>query len=107
MVRSKIKSYLGFCIKARKIALGSGSIEAIKGKAFLIIVSADGAKNTQKLAIKYMNRFSCPLIVCKFGFEDAVNRPNCKIAAVRDENLANAILENLDDNYQLYAGGSI
>lgn len=60
------------------------------------------AKNSQRLALKFKNRFNCPLVVCKSGFEYAVNKSDCKIAAVCDSSLANAILENLNENYVLY-----
>lgn len=109
MVRDKIETYVGFCLRSRKIALGSGSIAAQKGKVFLILLSADAAKNTRELAIKYKNKFSCPLIICK-NFARLVLSPSCKIAAIRDESLAKAIAENAEsykDNYELYAGGSI
>jgi hypothetical protein len=72
----------------------------------LILVCSTASENTFKLAIKYKNRFSCPLIICKCGLENAVNKPNCKIAAILDESLAKAILDNVCDDYELYAGGS-
>ena len=106
MVKSKIETYLGFCIKARKIALGSGAIDTLRGGVRLIIVDGAATKNSQKLALKFKTRFSCPMVVCKSGFENAVNKVGCKIAAVTDGELAKAILNNLDENYELYAGGS-
>ncbi|MBD5632063.1 MAG: hypothetical protein HDP34_02380 [Clostridia bacterium] len=101
MARSKVESYIGFLRKSGKITLGSGAISTLRGGVYIIIVDGAAAKNTQKLALKYKNRFSCPLVVCESGFEDAVNKPGCKIAAVRDKNLSGAILDNLDENYHL------
>ncbi len=102
MVKSKIETYIGFLVRSRKITLGSGAISTLHGGVYLIILDGASAKNSQKLALKFKNRFSCPLVVCSLGFEKAVNKEGCKIAAVRDLNLANAILNNLDDNYRLY-----
>ena len=99
MGRSKIETFIGFCIK-------SGAIEAVKERVYIIILSGEAAVNTRKLAVKYSDRFHCPLVICKSGFEEVVNRAGCKIAAVRDKNLAKAILENLDNNYELYCGGN-
>ena len=101
MAKSKIETYIGFCIRAGKISLGSGAISTLKGGVYLIILDGTAAHNSKRLALKFKNRFNCPLLVCKEGFEKAVNREGCKIAAIRDENLANAILNENDANYQL------
>ena len=105
MSKGKIETYIGFCIKSGKITLGSGGIYSLKSGVYLIIVDAEAAKNTQKLEMKIKNRFSCPLIVCKSGFEAAVNKSGCKIAAIRDRELSKAILTSLDETYELYFGG--
>lgn len=98
----KIESYLGFCLRARKIVLGSGSVDLLKNDVHLIIVCSTASENTFKLAVKFKNRHSCPLMVCKVGLENAVHKEGCKIAAVRDKNLAQAIVENADGDYELY-----
>lgn len=101
MAKSKIDTYIGFCIKSGKISLGSGAISTLRGGVYLLIIDADSAKNSKRLALKFKNRFACPLVICKSDFATAVNKPGCKIAALRDGNLANAVLQNLDDNYVL------
>lgn len=106
MAKNKVETYIGFCVKARKILLGSGVVDTAKSGVFLILVCSTASENTFKLALKYKNRFSCPLVICKCGLENAVNKPNCKIAAIKDESLAHAIVENVCDEYELYAGGS-
>ncbi len=106
MGRSRIETFIGFCIKARKITLGSGAIDTLKRDVYALIVSDDASENTKKLALKYKNRFACPLIICKSEFEVIVNKVGCKIAAIRDRRLAEAILESVDNNYELYAGGN-
>lgn len=100
MSGGKIEAYIGFSIKSGKIAIGSGAISAQKGGVELIILDAGAAKNTRKLAFKFKNRFNCPLVVCKAGFEKAVNREGAKIAAIKDKSLSEAILNNLDGNYE-------
>ncbi len=105
MAQSKVKSYVGFCIKSRKIALGAGAIGTLKDGVYLLIVDVAAAKNSKRLALKYKNRFSCPLLVCKDNFEEVVNKPLCRIAAVRDKNLADAILRSGDSSYELYTEG--
>lgn len=98
----KVEAYLGFCLRARKIALGSGAVDVLKKGVYLILVCSTASENTFKVAVKYKNRFSCPLIVCKCGLENAVHREGCKVAAVRDYSLAKAILDNVDGDYELY-----
>lgn len=95
---AKAETYIGFAIKAGKLIRGSGAVENIKKTVYLIIADFNASDNTKKLIIKYKNRFSCPLMYFKEGFEKAVNRAGCKVAAVLDENLARAILDNRGDN---------
>lgn len=107
MAKSKVETYIGFCIKSGKISIGSGAISTLKGGVKLLILDGNAAKNSKRLALKFKNRFGCPLVICKEGFESAVNREGAKIAALKDGELSDAILKNLDDNYELYVGGSI
>ncbi len=105
MSSGKIETYLGFCIKSGNITLGSGAISTLRGGVHLLIVDGNSAKNSKRLALKFKNRFNCPLLICKSGFEKAVNREGCKLAAVKEENLAKAILQTKDENYELFCGG--
>lgn len=98
----KVETYLGFCLRARKISLGAGTIDTLKKGVYLVMVCSTASENTFKLAIKYKNRFSCPLMICKTGLENAVHREGCKLAAIRDKELARAILDNAGGNYELY-----
>lgn len=102
ILAGKVETYLGFCLRARKIALGSGSVDILKKGVYLIIVCSTASENTFSLALKFKNRFFCPLIVCNTGLENAVHRAGCKIAAVRDPELAKAICANADGDYELY-----
>lgn len=106
MGKSRIETFIGFCIKSGKMTFGSGAVDTLKNNVYLLIVSSDAAKNTQKLAIKFKNRYNCPLLICKSDFENVVNRDGCKLVAVRDRGLAKAITESIDNNYEIYAGGN-
>ena len=100
----KVETYIGFSIKARKIALGAGTVDLLKKGVYLVIVCSTASENAMKVALKYKNRFSCPLIICKIGLENVVHKSGCKIAAIRDKNLAQAICDNLDGDYELCDG---
>ncbi len=105
MAKNKAETFIGFCVKARKIALGSGAIGVLRRGVYLVLVCSSAGENTKKLALKYKNRFNCPLMICRCGLENAVNKPGCKIAAVRDKDLAKAIAANACEEYEIYAGG--
>ena len=104
MIKSKIESYIGFALRARKIRLGSGAISTLRN-ADLLIMDGTAAKNSQRLALKFKNRFSCPLIICESGFAELIGKEDCKLAARCDESLSGAILDNLDGNFRLYLSG--
>ncbi len=103
--QSKVRSYIGFCLKARKITLGSSAIGTLNGGVYLLILDGKAKKNSLRYALKYKNRFSCPLLVCNDNFEEVVNKPLCRLVAVRDKNLAEAILNSGDGGYELYTEG--
>lgn len=103
--RAKAESYIGFCLRARKIVLGTGATDCLKKGAYLIMVCSTASSNCLKLAQKYARRHSCPLMVCKSGLENAVHKAGCKVAAVTDRGLAEAIISAADENFEIYAGG--
>lgn len=105
MVRSKVESYIGFCVKSGAVTFGAGAISCLKGGVKLLLLSGDAAANSVRLALKFKRRFGCPLVVCGRGLEPSTGR-DCKLAAIKDAPLAEAILKNLDNNYQLYVGGN-
>lgn len=106
MAKTKIDTYIGFAIRSGKVVFGADSIGALKKGAHLIVLCASAAKNTTKLAYKFKDKFSCPLVICKNGLANVVFRDNCKIIAIKDENLAKAVVENIDDNYEIMLGGN-
>lgn len=101
-MEEKVEAYLGFCLRARKIALGMGTVELLKKGVYLLMLCSSASKNTFKLALKLKNTFSCPLIICNKGLENVVHKENCKIAAIRDKSLAKAISDNVCGAYELY-----
>ncbi len=105
MAQSKVRSYIGFCIKARKITLGANAIGTLSSGVYLLILDKNAAKNSLRFALKYKRKFDCPLILCNEKLEDVVCKKECKLAAIRDRNLADAILNGGDTNYELYTEG--
>lgn len=105
MAQSKVYSYIGFCKRARKITLGSSAVGTLKGGVYLLLLDKNAAKNSLRYALKYKKKFDCPLLVCGDDFEDLVGKPNCRLAAIQDKNLADAILKSGESGYELYTEG--
>lgn len=85
-------TFIGFAIKARKIAFGLNQIESCKKRIYLMIICHSASENTAKAAIALAEkRGAAALMTQGVLLEDIVNKPNCKSAAITDEELAAAI----------------
>ena len=87
----KIESYLGFALRAKKLAQGLNNIQTLKKGVYCLLLDGEAQKNSQKQAKKLQERFSCPLIIVS-GLGALLKREGCKIAALQDESLAGAII---------------
>ena len=96
---SKIKSYLGFCQKAGDLVIGYNNLEKIKKGVFLIIVDYSLGENTLKKVKKIANHLKCDVLLCKTLSE--LLSKEIKVVAIKNESLANAIKNNLDQNFTL------
>ena len=105
MAQSKVQSYIGFCKRARKITLGSSAIGTLRGGVYLLLLDKNAAKNSVRYALKYKRKFDCPLLLCGDNFEELVGKPECRLAAIQDKNLADAILNSGESGYELYTEG--
>ena len=100
---NKIKSYIGLCRKAGQLTIGYNNLEQLKKGAYLIIMDEKMGENTQKKVIKISQRLNCKLLICK-GLERYCDA-ECLVCCMRNQNLAKAVLQNLDENFALYQGG--
>ena len=92
---SKIKTYVGFAVKSRKIRYGVDDILKLKN-ADLIIVSDSLAESGMKKIEAFADRKSVSLIkLSEEEFFEVVQNISIKALAVLDENLADAIKKNL------------
>ena len=104
MQRSKVTAYLGFAKKSGNLRSGVNAIGTLK-RANLLILCQTASPNTEKDARKLSVKLGCPMLKSKLSVEELAGKENCKLLAVTDENLARAILDNLDDNFTLISGG--
>lgn len=109
MEKSKIETYLGFCIRARKIALGTDDVEKQRKNVFLLISDGSLGQSSWKVMLKAQEKFACPLLVSDVGIlGERLHRPAVKAAAIKDEHLALAILSAAESEpqFKLYSGGT-
>lgn len=107
LLASKAERYIGLCIRAGRLACGFNALDAVKKDVYLLILCSSASENAKKSALKLKNKFGCELLEYSGGLlEDVTGKPNCKIAAVREKNLAKAILSVTDDNLKIYSGGN-
>lgn len=109
MEKSKIETYLGFGIRARKMIFGTDDIEAQRKGVCLIVCDSGIADNSFKTIIKAQERLGCPLLLTETGLlGELLHKPAVKAAALKDKNLAAAILSVAEgeSQFKLYSGGS-
>ena len=108
MQTGKIATYLGFCVRSGKIAFGIDGIESLKKGVFLIVADEGLSPRSMKNAQALKDKFACPLVVASEGLlGDALKRPAVKAAAIREKNLAAAILTEAErlGQMKIYLGG--
>ena len=109
MERSKVETYLGFCVRARKAVFGVDDIEKQKKGVFLIICDGELSENSLKTVQKARESLACPLLITGKGkLGELLHKPAVKAVAIKEENLASAILSVVDDDpqFKLYSGGT-
>ena len=109
METSKIFTYLGFCIRARKIVFGTELISRQKKGICLLLADGSIGKSSFKAVLQASERFGCPIIITeadKLG--ELVNKPAAKAVAITDNSLASAILSVVESEsqFKLYSGGN-
>ena len=102
---SKIITYLGFCIKSGKIAFGLDNAEK-KKKIFLLLYDRSLSDNSTKQAQKLAAKQKCDVLVYGQSLGGLLHRDGCKLVAVTDQSLANAIRSAADgqENFCLLQG---
>ena len=107
-MKSKIETYLGFCVRARKIAFGVDETSKQKKCALLLVDEALGESSLKDMK-KAWERLQCPmLLVEKEYLGELLHRVGVKAVAIKDKNLASAILSVAENEpqFKLYSGGT-
>ncbi len=109
MEKNKIETYLGFCIRSRKIIFGTEMISRQKKGIKLLIFDGGMGANSLKIMVNSQKTHGCPLLQTDAGLlGELVHRPGVKAVAITEENLASAILSVVDSTQQIkfYSGGN-
>lgn len=94
---NKIKTYLGFAIKSKKIIFGYDNIITYKKKQILILSSSTVNEKVSMKINSFADKNNIKIINLKnITCEELVGRENSKIVSVIDENLASAIVKELE-----------
>ena len=105
----KISAYLGFCIRSGKIVYGVDEIAEHKKRISLLIIDGGLSENSRKEIYKAQERLACPLLETETDLlGELLHKPAVKAVAIKDKNLALAILSvvNGDSQFKLYSGGT-
>ncbi len=108
MEKSKIETYLGFCVRARKIVFGIDEVVKQK-KCFLLIADEGLGESSFKELKKAWERLRCPMLTAqKDALGTLLHRIGVKAVAIKDKNLASAILSVVDSEpqFKLCSGGN-
>lgn len=98
---NKIKTYLGFAVKARKLTYGIDALERNMRGVKLLLVSKTAAQNSYDKALLMASRAQKPVLVVD-DLSETLHRPGCKVAGLSDTSLAGAIIKNAEnEGYQL------
>ncbi|MBR2623090.1 MAG: hypothetical protein IKD15_02565 [Clostridia bacterium] len=109
MEKSKIETYLGFCIRSRSIIFGAETIEKQKKGVFLLVIDGGIGKNSLKPMLRAQEKLGCPLYITDEGaLAQWVHRPAVKAVAITDNNLASAMIKCAEGEpkFKLYSGGN-
>ena len=97
MTKSKLETFIGFSMRARKCKLGVNAVATLK-KAHLLILCKTASENTKKDAVKLAKKLNAKLIITASNpLSDYTHVENGKLIAILDYSLASAILSSEED----------
>lgn len=105
LTQSKLQTFIGFAIKSRNIKCGVNAVSTLK-RANMLIICSTATENTFKDAEKLAKKLFAKLYVLEgVKLEDLVLKSLCKLVAITDKGLADAIKNCNDNRLREYSGG--
>lgn len=102
MQKDKIEALLGFAVKANKLIYGLDNLELLKKKRYLYIQCHTLSENAKNKIKRLAQEKNVPILETKINLEDILHKINCKVVGLSDKQMSEAILQNINNNYQLY-----
>lgn len=96
--KSKAETYIGFAIRKGSYKIGVNAINTVKRAELLIICNTAG-NDTKRQSVKLAKRFSCKILKILRPLSEVVFRDNAKLMAITDKALAQAIIENSENEF--------
>lgn len=101
-MHNKLSSYFGFCVRSGKIVYGVDDIDKQKKSVFLIVYDGALGESSTRTLMKAQQRLGCPLVVASDGaLAELLHKPAVKAVAIKEQNLAKAILSVLEEEPSL------
>lgn len=98
----KIESLIGFAVRANKIIYGMDNIETLHRKRFLIMVCATLAERTLKRVQMSAKERKLPIVRVKHKLlEELVHKTQCKVIALTDNQMSQAVMKYVNENYEV------
>ena len=105
MEKSKAFTFIGFAIKARKVKMGVNAVATLK-RAELLIVCHTASENTVKDAASLAKKLKAKLFVLnEINLSEVTFKENCKLIAITDKPLSEAIFKSDERRLVEYSGG--
>ncbi len=101
VIRDKVESLIGFAVKAGKVVYGADTLESYKKRYHIIFLCNTATENTKKKVIAVAEKKHVPVVLSENVLENTVGRKNCKVVAVLDKQMSEAMLARLGENYRL------
>ena len=93
MNNNKVKSYLGFAIKAGAVVFGSDNLFVSKKLINLVLICSTQNEKVTNKVIRYCQDNNIKYIkLVDIILGDICTRPNCKVLGIIDKSLSNAIM---------------
>jgi len=105
LTNGKVNSYIGFAKKSGNLKCGINAIATLK-KAELLIICNTATANSFSETDKLISKFKCRAFISVTDkVENLSGKENCKLIAVTDKKLAEAIINNSGSDFKEYFGG--
>lgn len=100
VILSKLKSYLGLCVKSGGVVIGQDRLKKNNKKIYLLLVCPTASNNLKDLSYRLSEKFDCDCIFTNLQLEDLICKSGCKFVGITNESLANAIITQ-ENEYSL------